>query len=659
MRRNIDAWWPLVAERRGRGDRHERLRLRRDGQGVRPLAARTIRPTPTKAARIARPDPRPVASCCPSIAPALARQAARRSAARRRALAFHPPCTLQHGQQLRGGVETHLRALGFDVERRGQRSAPVLRLGRHLLGAAARAGRRAARPQARATSTRSQPETIVSANIGCIQHLQSGTRRRCGTGSRCSTTRSRPEPSTAMAPRYEEHAADPALAAHVHCTWLFEGDEDGVEQAVPPDGRCELIAHGGRPYEERGSDGAWHAQPPLLFAGQLTRPLRAALARRGRGPRRSLQAGRRLGVRRRAAVVVHRPPPRPRGPARPRRRGGAAPSSSRAASDARERLAVLSRYVAARIAAHDGAPRRRGRAPASSACWRARAGSRSPSSARSPASASASCSAASPRSSASRRARSPSSSACAASSRRCATRRWSSWSERAQAAGFFDHPQMARDFRRLLGSAPSQWSARGRGLAASLAGSRPPELSQSYKAPAAAAAYPRRTLLGEPPCGCASSLSCRCCVAAAAARAAPLPDLSWLAGDWRRCKDGEIVEERWLGPRGEPADRRQPDVVAERQGELREPAHRPQRRRAGPTGPSPMGRAAVPFRLVEGGAAARRVRQPGARLPGAHRLLARRRRAAGADRRHDRATSRRRSSGASRAAPPPTARKRR
>ena len=30
-------------------------------------------------------------------------------------LAFHPPCTLQHGQQLRGGVEAGLRELGFDV----------------------------------------------------------------------------------------------------------------------------------------------------------------------------------------------------------------------------------------------------------------------------------------------------------------------------------------------------------------------------------------------------------------------------------------------------------------------------------------------------------------------------------------------------------------
>jgi transcriptional regulator GlxA family with amidase domain len=46
---------------------------------------------------------------------------------------------------------------------------------------------------------------------------------------------------------------------------------------------------------------------------------------------------------------------------------------------------------------------------------------------------------------------------------------WSTWSERAQSAGFFDHPQMARDFRRLLGRAPSQWAAAGPGLSASLA----------------------------------------------------------------------------------------------------------------------------------------------------------------------------------------------
>ncbi|TNY10081.1 heterodisulfide reductase-related iron-sulfur binding cluster, partial [Escherichia coli] len=28
---------------------------------------------------------------------------------------YHPPCTLQHGQQLRGGVEAALRELGFRI----------------------------------------------------------------------------------------------------------------------------------------------------------------------------------------------------------------------------------------------------------------------------------------------------------------------------------------------------------------------------------------------------------------------------------------------------------------------------------------------------------------------------------------------------------------
>ena len=39
MRANIDAWWPLRGERRGRGDRDERLRLRRHGARVRPSPA--------------------------------------------------------------------------------------------------------------------------------------------------------------------------------------------------------------------------------------------------------------------------------------------------------------------------------------------------------------------------------------------------------------------------------------------------------------------------------------------------------------------------------------------------------------------------------------------------------------------------------------------
>eukprot|EP01030_Chromulinospumella_sphaerica_P019228 gene19228-19112_t len=43
-----------------------------------------------------------------------------------------------------------------------------------------------------------------------------------------------------------------------------------------------------------------------------------------------------------------------------------------------------------------------------------------------------------------------------------------SWTDAAQAAGYFDHPQLARDFRRFVGCTPSQFLAQQAGLAASL-----------------------------------------------------------------------------------------------------------------------------------------------------------------------------------------------
>jgi AraC-like DNA-binding protein len=75
-----------------------------------------------------------------------------------------------------------------------------------------------------------------------------------------------------MAHSYEEQVPPPALAAHVQCVWRYSAGHDLTPQRIPPDGRAELILHRGTPYEE-WRDGAWHAQPRLLFAGQLTRPL--------------------------------------------------------------------------------------------------------------------------------------------------------------------------------------------------------------------------------------------------------------------------------------------------------------------------------------------------------------------------------------------------
>jgi len=89
-------------------------------------------------------------------------------------IAFHPPCTLQHGQQLRGGVEKHLGALGFNVKTAsceahlccgsaGTYSVLQPKIAYEL------------RDRKLGNLSEMNPEVIVSANIGCITHLQSGT----------------------------------------------------------------------------------------------------------------------------------------------------------------------------------------------------------------------------------------------------------------------------------------------------------------------------------------------------------------------------------------------------------------------------------------------------------------------------------------------------
>jgi len=269
-----------------------------------------------------------------------------------------------------------------------------------------------------------------------------------------------------MTPRYQEFAVDAALAPHVHCVWSFEASEDGDEQAIPPDGRAELIVHRGAAYEERGDDGRWRAQPMLLFAGQLTRPLVlrsrgavAVLAMRFTPAGAWAFAGRAMAGcndRRIALAELH----------------GAAAAQSlaarlAAARDANAARAALADYVARRIALNDGrrdaAVERcvdrlyasEGRVALAELCALAGVGERQLQ-----------------RRFAEVVGIAPRTLAVVIRLRRVfdALRDapWSTWSERAQAAGFFDHPQMARDFRRLLGRTPSQWVKRRGGIATSL-----------------------------------------------------------------------------------------------------------------------------------------------------------------------------------------------
>ena len=122
-----------------------------------------------KAARVSELT-RDLSELLPALVPLLQG----RVQAPRGVIAYHPPCTLQHGQQLRGGVESGLRALGFDLRAALNES--------HLCCGSA--GTYSVLQPELAYPLRDrklghlnqlQPEAIVSANIGCITHLQSGT----------------------------------------------------------------------------------------------------------------------------------------------------------------------------------------------------------------------------------------------------------------------------------------------------------------------------------------------------------------------------------------------------------------------------------------------------------------------------------------------------
>ena len=86
---------------------------------------------------------------------------------------------------------------------------------------------------------------------------------------------------------YDELAPPPGLAPFIAKLWSYRADApSGAVQRIVPDGCCELILHLGAPYQEQAPDGSWRVQPRALFAGQLTRPL----ALRPTGPVRVLAA---------------------------------------------------------------------------------------------------------------------------------------------------------------------------------------------------------------------------------------------------------------------------------------------------------------------------------------------------------------------------------
>ncbi len=170
MRRNIDAWWPLVS-----AEGIEAIVMNASGCGVTVKEyghALARDPAYADKARRIGELTRDLSELLPDLVPRLQPKMRLRNVPTQ--LAFHPPCTLQHGQQLRGGVEAHMNALGFHVQVATSESHLCCgSAGTYSILQPELAYRLRDRKLENLAALR--PQVIVSANIGCIQHLQTGT----------------------------------------------------------------------------------------------------------------------------------------------------------------------------------------------------------------------------------------------------------------------------------------------------------------------------------------------------------------------------------------------------------------------------------------------------------------------------------------------------
>ncbi len=164
MRRNIDAWWPHIEAG------VQAIVITATGCGVVVKEyGHLLRHDARYAEKAAR-----VSAITRDIGEVLAQAELAAPRPKPRKIAFHSPCTLQHGQRLGGRVEGTLQALGFELTpvpdahlccgSAGTYSMLQKRLSQRLLANKLEALQSGA------------PELIATANIGCLAHLQSRAR---------------------------------------------------------------------------------------------------------------------------------------------------------------------------------------------------------------------------------------------------------------------------------------------------------------------------------------------------------------------------------------------------------------------------------------------------------------------------------------------------
>jgi glycolate dehydrogenase iron-sulfur subunit len=160
MRTLIDAWWPLIE----RGE-IEAIVMTASGCGV------TVKDYVHLLAH--DPDYRDKAARISGLTKDLSEvvpfEAIPEGRARGR-VAFQSPCTLQHGQQIRGRVEARLARAGFAVTAVRDAHLCCGSAGTYSLMQPAIAGELRSRKLTSLQET--GPDCIATANIGCLSHLQ-------------------------------------------------------------------------------------------------------------------------------------------------------------------------------------------------------------------------------------------------------------------------------------------------------------------------------------------------------------------------------------------------------------------------------------------------------------------------------------------------------
>jgi glycolate oxidase iron-sulfur subunit len=169
MRALIDAWWPHLERGAAEG-----IAMTASGCGVMveeyPVLFEQESGYREKARRIAGAS-RDLSEVLLAEMPALEKALAAAKGSRRwKRVAFQSPCTLQHGQQIRGSVETLLAKAGYELTPVPDAHLCCGSAGTYSVLQPELATRLRDRKLAALAS--GGPEVIATANIGCLMHLQ-------------------------------------------------------------------------------------------------------------------------------------------------------------------------------------------------------------------------------------------------------------------------------------------------------------------------------------------------------------------------------------------------------------------------------------------------------------------------------------------------------